>query len=62
MPTTPEVREVEGKWGLYLGDDLLGTSKARFDADYAREVLIKWFVAGGVRKSAKLTLDEFDPR
>ena len=37
-----EVREIDEKWGLFLGETLIGTSKARFDADHAREVLSNW--------------------
>lgn len=29
-------------WGLYLGGYLIGTSKSRSDADFARQILIRW--------------------
>lgn len=30
------------KWGLYINGTLIGTSKARFDADHAKVVLNLW--------------------
>jgi hypothetical protein len=35
----------EGKWGLFLEGVLLGSSKQRFDADHAKQVLLKWATA-----------------
>lgn len=37
-----EVKEVGDKWGVFLKGVLLGTSKARFDADHAKQVLTHW--------------------
>lgn len=34
-----EVKEAEGRWGVFVNGNLLGTSKARFDADFAAQVL-----------------------
>lgn len=35
------VRETdEKKWGLYIGDRLLADSKARVDADHAKQLLL----------------------
>ena len=34
-----EVRETSGKWGVFLGEHLLGESKARSDADLHKNVL-----------------------
>lgn len=42
MPTI-EVKEAEGKWGLFINDSLFATSKHRFDADFAKQVLLKAF-------------------
>jgi hypothetical protein len=39
---TLEVREYEGKWGLFLGDTLIGTSKLQCDAQLTRNILIDW--------------------
>jgi len=36
------VSPTEDKWGLFLGKTLIGTSKARFDADHAKQVLEQW--------------------
>lgn len=39
----PEVRVTEeGLWGLFLNGVLLGTSKQRYDADHAKQVLLRW--------------------
>jgi hypothetical protein len=35
------VLPVEDKWGLFIDDSLIGLSKARFDADFAAQVLEK---------------------
>lgn len=35
------VEPVEEKWGLHVDGKLIGTSKARFDADFAAQVLEK---------------------
>ncbi len=32
----------EGKWGLFLDNILLGTSKHRYDADHAKNILMKY--------------------
>jgi len=32
----------EDKWGLFLGETLIGISKARFDADHAKQILEQW--------------------
>jgi hypothetical protein len=38
---TYEVRpEADGKFGLYVDGVLIGTSKAQFDADFAKQLLI----------------------
>jgi hypothetical protein len=37
-----EVKQIEEKlWGLYVNGQLLGTSKARCDAEYAKQILTK---------------------
>lgn len=36
-------------WGLFAGDRLIGTSKARFDADHAKAVLERWADDGYAR-------------
>ena len=36
---TIEVKENEGKWGLFIDGELFGTSKARFDCDFAKRYL-----------------------
>lgn len=39
----PEVKETaDGLCGLFLNGVLLGTSKQRFDADHAKQVLLRW--------------------
>lgn len=37
-----EVKQTEDKWGLFLGSSLIGTSKHRFDVDFAKQVLTNW--------------------
>jgi len=38
-----EVRETDdGKWGLYLDGVLLGESKHRYDADHAKQILLRF--------------------
>jgi hypothetical protein len=40
---TLEVRAIDEKtWGLFAGNRLIGQSKNRYDADFAREVLTQW--------------------
>jgi hypothetical protein len=38
-----EVRQIEkDKWGLFINEDLIGTAKARYDVDFAKQVLLRW--------------------
>jgi hypothetical protein len=32
----------DGKWGLYLDGVLLGESKSRYDADHAKQILLRY--------------------
>ena len=42
------VKETEdGKWELYLDGVLLGTSKHRYDADYAKQILLRYLQKHG---------------
>jgi hypothetical protein len=36
-----EVKAVDDKWGLFVNGELIGTSKHRYDADFAARVLTK---------------------
>jgi hypothetical protein len=37
------VKETDGgKWGLYLDGVLLGESKSRYDADLAKQILLRY--------------------
>jgi len=38
----------DGKWGVYLDGVLLGESKNRFDADHAKQVLLRYLQKNGV--------------
>jgi hypothetical protein len=41
-PPLIEVKQIDAKqWGLYVNGILIGTSKARFDADHAKVMLEK---------------------
>lgn len=41
-----EVKQVDGVWGMYLGDRLVGTSgKSRVDSDHAKAVLETWYTS-----------------
>ena len=43
-----EVKETdEGKWGLYLDGVLLGESKHHYDADHAKQVLLRYLQKHG---------------
>jgi hypothetical protein len=43
-----EVKETgDGKWGLYLDGVLLGDSKHRYDADHAKQILLRYLQKHG---------------
>ena len=43
-----EVKETgDGKWGLYLDGVLLGESKNRYDADHAKQILLRYLQKHG---------------
>lgn len=43
-----EVKETDdGKWGLYLDGVLLGESKYRYDADHAKQILLRYLQKHG---------------
>jgi len=43
-----EVKETaDGKWGLYLDAVLLGESKYRYDADHAKQILLRYLQKHG---------------
>jgi len=43
-----EVKETDdGKWGLYLDGVLLGESKHRYDADHAKQILLRYLEKHG---------------
>jgi len=43
-----EVKETDdGKWGLYLDGVLLGESKHRYDADHAKQILLRYLQKHG---------------
>lgn len=43
-----EVKETDdGKWGLYLDGVLLGDSKNRYEADHAKQVLLRYLQKHG---------------
>lgn len=53
-----EVRETDdGKWGLYLDGVLLGESKYRYDADHAKQILLRY-----LRKHGSETQTDIEPR
>jgi hypothetical protein len=54
-----EIREYEGKWGLFLGDTLIGTSKLQCDAQLTKNILTDWRQEYAV-KVAQLALDKKD--
>jgi hypothetical protein len=50
-----EVKETDdGKWGLYLDGKLLGESKHRYDADHAKQVLLRYLQRHGVETEADI--------
>lgn len=43
-----EVKETnDGKWGLYLDGVLLGDSKNRYEADHAKQILLRYLQKHG---------------
>jgi hypothetical protein len=43
-----EVKETDdGKWGLYLDGVFLGDSKHRYEADHAKQVLLRYLQKHG---------------
>ena len=43
-----EVKETDdGKWGVYLDGVLLGESKNRYDADHAKQILLRFLEKHG---------------
>ena len=45
-----EVRETDdGKWGLYVDGVLLGESKHRYDADHAKQILLRYLEKHGAK-------------
>ena len=43
-----EVKETDGgKWGLYLDGVFLGESKYRYDADHAKQILLRYLEKHG---------------
>jgi hypothetical protein len=43
-----EVKEInDGKWGLFLDGVLLGESKHRYDADHAKQILLRYLQKHG---------------
>jgi hypothetical protein len=52
-----EVKEIDdGKWGLFLDGVLLGESKHRYDADHARQILLRY-----LQKHGGETLTDIEP-
>lgn len=40
-----EVKETDnGRWGLFINGILIGDSKARFDADHAKQIILQQLV------------------
>ena len=47
-PPMIEVKETDdGKWGLYLDGVLLGESKHRYDADHAKQLILRYLEKRG---------------
>ena len=48
-----EVKETDdGKWGLYLDGVLLGDSKHRYEADHAKQILLRYLQKYGCETQA----------
>lgn len=53
-----EVKETDaGKWGLYLDGVLLGDSKHRYEADHAKQVLLRY-----LQKQGGETQSDIEPK
>lgn len=51
-----EVKEIdEGKWGLYLDGVLLGDSKNRYEADHAKQILLRYLQKHRRMQQVRLT-------
>lgn len=49
-----EVKEYEGRWAVYLDDEVLATSKARFDADAAKLKLDRYVEKALIAQGAEI--------
>ena len=50
-----EVKETDdGKWGLYLDGVLLGDSKHRYEADHAKQILLRYLQKHGGETQADI--------